>query len=52
MLEFLMNLHAGDHLASMLAARVVFWAGAAALRQYEPALPGWARFALFAWRTR
>ncbi|MBL6853478.1 MAG: hypothetical protein ISS15_02330 [Alphaproteobacteria bacterium] len=47
-----MNLHAGDHLASMLAARVVVWAGAAALRQYEPALPGWARFAMLAFRTR
>jgi len=52
MLEFLMNLHAGDHLAAMLAARVVTWAGAAALKQYETALPGWARFALWASRAR
>ena len=50
MLEFLMNLHAGDHLASFLAARAVVWAGGVALRQCEPALPGWARFALGAWR--
>ena len=49
-MEFLMNLHAGEHVAAMLAARVVFWAGAAALRQCEPALPGWARFALWAWQ--
>jgi len=51
MLEFLINLHAGDHLASMLAARAVLWAGAAALKQCEPALPGWARFTLWAWRA-
>jgi hypothetical protein len=47
-MEFLMNLHAGEHLAAMLAARVLFWVGAVALRRCEPALPGWARFALWA----
>jgi hypothetical protein len=46
-MEFLINLHAGEHLAAMLAARIVFWAGAAALRQCEPVL--WARFAIWAW---
>jgi hypothetical protein len=52
MWEFLMNLHAGEHLATMVAARAVFWLSAAALKQYEPSLPDWARFALWAWRVR